>query len=287
MGTYFYFKEFEMNKKLIASVVAGLGLIASGSASAITVGGVNFGNIGLLSHLETTTLAETIVNSNNQELYGYGVINTVNGLSNYAAVGQKLYFVFDQYISNDVSATNADFSGGSVRVYLRPEYNLLDFSSEFNFNEIDTNSGTQWVTLAGHTFFPPNATGPDTLRSNGAIVGAAISFTGSGLLDVVGGLGDVVAFLDTNTRPDGAGGNADILINTSGSNDILNPNDNTAACRQGGTPGSLATRPTNWCVAGSADLRGATNVVPEPGMLALVGLGLLGMGISLRKRKSA
>lgn len=285
LGTYFYLRSFEMNKKLIASVIAGLGLIASGSASAITVGGVNFGNIGLLSHLETTTLAETIVNADGQELYGYGVINTVNGLSNYAG-GDKLYFVFDQYISNDVSATNADFSGGSVRVYLRPEYNLLDFSSEFNFNEIDMNSGTQWVTLAGHTFFPPNATGPDTLRSSGDIVGAAISFTGSGLLDVVGGLGDVVAFLDTNTRPDGAGGNADILINTSGSNDILNPNDNTSACAQGGTPG---VRATNWCVAGSADLRGATNVnvVPEPGMLALVGLGLLGMGISLRKRKSA
>ncbi len=268
-----------MNKKLIASAIAGLGLIASGSASAITVGGVNFGNTGLVSHIETTTLAETIVNANGQQLYGYGVINTVNGLSGYAGTN-KLYFVFDNYISNDVSFSTADFSGGSVRVYLMPEVNLLDFSSETNFTSIDT--GTPWLTLAGHTLFPANATGPDTLRSTGAIVGAAISFTGSGLLDVVGGLGDVVAFLDSNTRPDGAGGFADILINTSGSNDVLNANDDTSACTQGGTPG---TRATNWCVAGSADLRGAT-VVPEPGVLALLGMGILGMGISLRKRKS-
>lgn len=269
-----------MNKKLIASAIAAFGLATSGAASAITVGGVNFGNTGLLTHLETTTLAETIVNANGQELFGYGVINTVNGLSNYSA-GNKLYFVFDNYISNDVTATTADFSGGTVRVYLKPEFNLLDFDSETNFTSID--SGSAWLTLSGHTIFPANATGPDTLRSTGAIVGAAISFTGSGLLDVSGGLGDVVAFLDTDTRPDGAGGFADILINTSGSNDVLNANDNTTACTQGGTPG---TRATNWCVAGSADLRGATHV-PEPGVLALVGLGLLGMGVSLRKRKTA
>ncbi len=269
-----------MNKNLIASAIVGLGLAASGSASAITVGGVNFGTTGLVSHLETTTLAETIVNGNGQQLYGYGVINTVNGLSNYSG-GNKLYFVFDKYFSNDVSAFNADFSGGQVRVYLKPEVNLIDFSSETNFTTIDT--GTPWLKLTGHTLFPGNVTGPDTLRSNGAIVGAAISFTGSGLLDVVGGLGDVVAFLDTNTRPDGGGGFADILINTSGSNDTLNAHDNTTACREGGTPG---TRATNWCVAGSADLRGATHV-PEPGVLGLVGLGLLGMGVSLRKRKSA
>lgn len=272
-----------MNKKLIASVIAGLGLIASGSASAVTVTGVNFGNIGLLNHIETTTLAQTLVNANGQQLYGYGVVNTVNGLSNYSG-GSKLYFVFDSYISNDVNASTADFSGGSVRVYLKPEYNLLDFNSEFNFTNID--SGTQWLTLAGHTMFPPSGTGPDTLRANGNIVGSAISFTGGGLLDVVGGDLNVMAFLDSNTRPDGGGGNADILITTSGSNDILNANDNTSACAQGGTPGFRAT---NWCIAGSADLRGATktNVVPEPGVLALVGLGLLGMGVSLRKRKSA
>lgn len=270
-----------MNKKFIASAIAGMGLIASSPASAIIVEGVDFGAIGLIGHLETTTLAETIVNANNQELFGYGVINTVNGLSNYAG-SNKLYFVFDSYISNDVTVSTADFSGGSVRVYLMPEINLLSSNSETNFTTIDT--GTPWLTLAGHALFPPNVTGPDTLRSSGDIVGAAISFTGSGLLDVVGGRANVVTFLNTNTRPDGAGGFADILINTSGSNDFLNPNDNTSACAQGGTPG---TRATNWCVQGSADLRGGTRVVPEPGALALVGLGLLGMGVSLRKRKSA
>lgn len=269
-----------MNKKLIASAIAGLGLIASGSASAIVVGGVDFGDTGLVSHIETTSLAETIVNDNNQELFGYGVISMVNGLSSYAG-GSKLYFVFDSYISNDVTTATADFSGGAIRVYLKPEFNLLNFSSESNFTSIDT--GTPWLTLAGHTLFPGNATGPDTLRSTGEIVGEAISFKGSGLLDVTGGLADVVAFLDSNTRPDGAGGFADILINTSGSNDGLNAKDDTSACTRGGTPG---TRATNWCVAGSADLRGAT-VVPEPGVLALLGMGLLGMGVSLRKRKSA
>ncbi len=269
-----------MNKKLIASAIAAIGLVASGAASAIVVGGVNFGTAGLLNHLETTTLAETLVNGNGQQLFGYGQVNTVNGDLFYAG-SNRLYFVFDQYISNDFNGlTGVDFSGGQVRVYLQPTRNLLNFSSEANFAAID--SGTPWAVLSGNGLFGTT----DTLRATGIVAGATIAFTGAGLLNVTGGLADVFAFLNSNGIANPGGLPADIAITTSGNNAVLNANDSTAGCATGQLVVSPANRANNWCIAGSADLRGTT-VVPEPGVLALVGLGLLGMGVSLRKRKAA
>jgi hypothetical protein len=264
-----------MNKNLIASAIVGLGLAASGSASAIVVAGVDFGATGAVSHLETTTLAETLVTGNGQQLTGYGQINTVNGNISYAG-SDRLYFVFDNYISQNFSATSTDFSGGQVRVYLRPSFNLLDQSSAANFSLIQT--GTPYAILGGHGLNGTTA----TLKANGVLTGTTLSFSGQGLLDVTGGLPAVQAYLNSNGIGDGAGGFADIVLTTSGNNAVLNPFDNTTGCLTG------QAQAGQFCIAGSADLRGlAARAVPEPGVLGLVGLGLVGMGISLRKRKAA
>ena len=82
--------------------------------------------------------------------------------------------------------------------------------------------------------------------------------------------------LNGNDIDDFVGGKADALITTSGNNLVLNKNDNTAGCRTNPTVGQ-------WCVAGSADIRGT--VLPEPGSLALAGLGLLGLGAARRRSK--
>lgn len=265
-----------MNRKIIASMLAAAGIAASGAAqAAFVVGGVDFGTPG--SHLETTTIAETYVNADNQHLLGYGVINTVNGSNAYTSNGDKLYFTFD-YTTKDFSAGSSGFINGVVNVFKGANVNLLNQSSATNWTMI--NGYSQWVRFTGHAGSSPVNPAYE-LFSQGSLTGQTISFFGSGLLNVdlsgAFGLAGVAAALNGNDIDDFVGGKADALITTSGNNLVLNRNDNTTGCRTNPTPGQ-------WCVAGSADIRGT--VLPEPGSLALAGLGLLGLGAARRRSSS-
>lgn len=262
-----------MNRKIIASMLAAAGIAASGAAQAsFVLGGVDFGTPG--AHLETTTIAETYVNGNGQHLLGYGVINTVNGNNAYTNNGDKLYFTFD-YTTTNFTSTSSGFINGVVNVFKGANINLQNQSSATNWATI--NGYSEWVRFTGHA--GSSAVNPlYELFSQGTLTGQTISFFGSGLLNVdlsgAFGLAGVAAALDSNDIPDFVGGKADALITTSGNNLVLNRHDNTAGCRTNPTPGQ-------WCIAGSADLRGT--VLPEPGSLALAGLGLLGLGAARRR----
>ena len=273
-----------MKKNFIAAAICGLGLLASGAASAIVIEGVNFSDNLPGKHLEGATLAETLITGSGQSLTGYGLISTVNDLPSYTTTpGNYLYFIARDYISTTfvpqtVTADGAiNFSGGVIDVYLGAFKDLGSSNSTANISYI---SGlTQYVRLAGHT----NAAN-STISATGNIQGTTISFKGNGFLDVVPGFGfaNAVNFLNTNTINDGHGGFADITFTSSGDNTAQNSNDPACRDRSGAFIGTAG----QFCVRGVASLAGAT-AVPEPGVLAMLGLGLLGMGASLRKRKSA
>jgi len=269
-----------MKRKILAAMLATAGLVGAGSANAVyMIGGVDFGYAG--SHIETTTLAETYINGNGQHLLGYGVVNTINGEANYASGGaQKLYFALD-YTSQNFSPTSVEFTNGVVKLYLGNTFNLLSQSSAANLGIISSYS--QWLQLDGHGFVSPTASANAQIIGAGTLTGASLSFTGTGLLDVntsgAFGLASVAAALDTNLIGDIAGGFADIALTTSGNNLVLNRFDNTTGCKNG------TAQAGQWCVSGSADLRGTT--LPEPGTLALAGLGLLGAVVARRRKAKA
>lgn len=271
-------------KRLIAALGASVGIALATPASAIFVGGINFGSPGT-SELETTTFAETFVDAVGQHLSGYGLVNTVNGNSAYCLSPPcALYFYFHDYtvqLFNPVTGV-VDFTGGVVDLYYSSSAPINFFAQGSPANIAFITGQTPWVELIGHTFTDPVFNGIHgipgatyTLNGNGTLTGGTLSENGEGLVDVNGGFGllSVQAFLDGNSQLDGLGGNADKTITSSSNNSVLNPFD------------TCTPIPGQFCLQGTLNARGAT-VIPEPATLALLGLGLSGLAFVRRRKRS-
>lgn len=269
-------------KKFAAAVLAAGAAVAMTPAKAVIVGGIDFGAVGMFAHIETATIAASFVNGTGQVTQSYGLISTVNGDSTYCADGSSncaLYFVTSSTVSA-TPGTDLYFTGSKITVYYSntAAINLLGQNSTANLAFIT--GLTQWATLKGENGVDPTANGlvSDTKLTQ-SLTGASITASGGGLLSIDladgAGLPAVETYLDANTIPTFGAGFADIAYTESANNLVLNPFDLAGtlgdSCRSG------APQVGDWCLAGSADLRGST-VVPTPGSLALLGLGLVGIG---------
>lgn len=277
-------------KTLISAAVAAIGLAVTAPASAVVVGGIDFGSLGgppARVHLETGSLAETFVDNVGQINRGYGLIATVNGDSTYCAGNNANCSLYYYYTGYQVTSFNAItgkviFTGGDLKVYYSgaPAINLLGQDSNANIAFIT--GLAPWVEMTGHTFFDPAFPSIGTLNGSGTLTGATLTQVGQGLLDIANGFGDpsVTNFLNTNTISDNLGGFADVALTSSSNNFVLNPFDQAGplgdSC-QSGNPQS-----GDWCLQGTVNTRGKT---PEPGTIALLGLGLFGAAFSQRRRK--
>lgn len=256
-----------MKKFSLAAVAAGLALaVGQAYAAPINVGGVVWDPASPLDFTSTDTMYETTVANVGDTLTGFGRVNSINGAFDFCNVaGCELTYQFGGYTLANNTAPFFTFTGGWLNIY-------VDTTPDFApaGGAATATDGVLWLTLNAHTSFDLSSGRTGTLHSDPTPINVGVQGDGRGYFDVAGGMAAGNFDTDTFTVQTSAGptfDTADFLFTSSFQllrNPIVDPNTGTV-----------------YPMFGSNDFQGDS--IPEPGSLALLGLGVFGLAAARRR----